>query len=456
MCKDKNWQINGDATAEPKMGKISCSVTKLNEDDVSEYLNALSNKTLLQAENTLGFDTYQYWYSGLDGSETFGELKFITAYKVSVASYTASNYGFVYWYLSTSFTRLEPATRTVSLGDFADACHFTISPNASQDVSDGDSVTYRIVPDDDYSVDSGSSVSVNGTTIDCSAGAFEVKYEYLSDSEDDNVVDLSGISVSSGNTPVNDRQNFFTIYKPSDSDITSVNQAIFIGSDGSSVDISSYFYSYRKHFVTFPVSGSKTLKAGNWNFGVTTPYLDYTKYVVDCGRIMVDEVAESLVDYTPFTSGVLYVPFVGFEDIDVNKIMNHEIGLKYHLDVVSGKCLVELVNVYGDSEVVIDQFAGTMAIEYPLKFTSADGNEGAYNLLSTQVMGGLTPYLMLFTKGIVDGGGSELEGSPTDAVMTVEDCSGYVKFSSIETKGCSASGGELDSIKDLLTSGIYV
>ena len=81
-----------------------------------------------------------------------------------------------------------------------------------------------------------------------------------------------------------------------------------------------------------------------------------------------------MFDYSPYTRIYLYLPFIGFKELDVAQVMRSRINVKYHGDAYTGCCLAE-VSVVRDNEAggVLYTYSGDCAARYPLSHGSYMG-----------------------------------------------------------------------------------
>lgn len=93
------------------------------------------------------------------------------------------------------------------------------------------------------------------------------------------------------------------------------------------------------------------------------PRLASQFFEVDCGSIAFDTLCgNTFLDYAPYSKFSLYLPYVGFVDVDPNDFVGHTMGVKYHGDVVSG-AIVAYVTKDGS---VMYQYSGNCAVNLPL------------------------------------------------------------------------------------------
>lgn len=74
----------------------------------------------------------------------------------------------------------------------------------------------------------------------------------------------------------------------------------------------------------------------------------------------------SVLDYSPFSKLGIYLPFIGFQELDIDECRDCTISLEYRVDIMSGSC-VAIIFLNGDP---IYQFSGNCVTQIPL--TSQD------------------------------------------------------------------------------------
>lgn len=98
---------------------------------------------------------------------------------------------------------------------------------------------------------------------------------------------------------------------------------------------------------------------------------------VNCGKVTIETVYGSALDYAPYTKASMFLPYVGQVSLNIDEIMGKTLRVYYHIDIVSGGC-VAMVEVDG---TVMYQFSGHCAISMPL--TGADYSNIASAMIST-------------------------------------------------------------------------
>lgn len=69
-------------------------------------------------------------------------------------------------------------------------------------------------------------------------------------------------------------------------------------------------------------------------YRISNQYIEY-----DCGTLQIDNFSGSFMDYSPHTKYQLYLPFIGIEELDADEITGKALGIKYHIDLLTGSCV---------------------------------------------------------------------------------------------------------------------
>lgn len=266
-----------------------------------------------------------------------------------------------------------------------------------------------------------------------------------------------GLHYSVVQPPSEERVDFYTIYEPTNSNMQKINDAIFINAaEGTTINVLQYFSSYKKFYCKIPVDGYKQLKGGRYDFGETAPYVKEHTIVVDCGSVEIAEQYQSLLDYNPFSRLTIYLPFIGFQELDDKLVVGHTLKVQYVVDVLSGRCLAQLYVDSTELKSCIAEYGGTIAADE--MFGSDNGYDyyGAYELMTTLQLGELSCYVLIHTKIPLEGNIVDYKGLPTNEIVKVGDAVGFIKYSSIHVEGINATDVEKNEIESLLMSGIVV
>lgn len=136
--------------------------------------------------------------------------------------------------------------------------------------------------------------------------------------------------------------------------------------------------------VNPPGAGSKNVKIGDVDTGISMPYIGRQFVEKELGSITIDPYIGSFMDYSPYTKIQIYLPYIGFRDLSPEDVMGCTLSIKYIIDVVSGGCNA-IINVSGKGAIY--QFNGSAIANIPL---SAINYSGAIQNAVSAIGSGLT------------------------------------------------------------------
>lgn len=320
-------------------------------------------------------------------------------------------------------------------------------------------------------------------------------------------IDPNGDPRGTGSTPpivvpVGSASALWKIYNPSQSQLDAfgawlwssdfVDQLLKLFNDPMQAIIGLH-----KVFCTPPTNGSGPIKVGYLVSDASAKYVSNQYTEIDCGTVNIQEHFNNVFDYDEFTRISIYLPFIGFKDLDVKDIMRSTINVKYGIDVLTGACLAKITVTRDLNSPILYTFAGNCAVQYPVSSGSYIGIiTGLCSIIggvagSIATGGALAPALVGATAGLprmhatVEHSGSissnagamgpkkpyiviqrpqtkmplngiMIEGKGQNETVTLGTLTGYVKVKKADLMGIPATGSELDEIRDLLESGIYM
>lgn len=245
------------------------------------------------------------------------------------------------------------------------------------------------------------------------------------------------------------------------------------------------------------IGGRSNIKVGYLDSGVSSNFVSnqYTK--INCGTVNLQEYFGNVFDYSPYTSIDLYLPCIGFVQLDVANVMRSIININYTVDVLTGACIAE-VNVKRDGcGGVLYSYSGNCASQYPLSsgsymgiISSVIGIAGSIvgtiasggslaplalgatsGLLNARthvqhsgslsgnsgVMGGKIPYLIISRPQTnMAENYQHLQGIPSNTYVQLSACHGFVKVKNVNIQNIIAESEELEEIKTLLLDGVII
>lgn len=136
--------------------------------------------------------------------------------------------------------------------------------------------------------------------------------------------------------------------------------------------------------VNPPAGGSKSVKIGDVDTGITMPYISRQFVEKDLGSITIDPYIGSFMDYSPYTKISIYLPYIGFRELAPEDVMGTTLSIKYIIDVITGGCNA-VINVSGKGAIY--QFNGSCIANVPL---SAINYSGAIQNAVSAIGSGIT------------------------------------------------------------------
>ena len=92
------------------------------------------------------------------------------------------------------------------------------------------------------------------------------------------------------------------------------------------------------------------------------------------GSIAISEHYHNFLDYAPYTNVILYLPYIGFKELDTTLVMNKTLQVIYTVDAITGGCLAQ---VYSNS-VRLYEFTGNVGIDIPITASNRAQVEAGY------------------------------------------------------------------------------
>lgn len=246
---------------------------------------------------------------------------------------------------------------------------------------------------------------------------------------------------------------FVNVYNPTQKELVDAANALFMNLEsGQVIDTSKYIIAIHKVFVPVPTDEAlQPIKFGYYDSGVNSKVVNQRVVKVSCGKVTVPELHHNALDYSPYTTVRIWLPFLGFFDLSIDELSNKEMELTYTIDIVNGKALAEISNDDG----VIYRFVGTAYQREPYHTESLNNVStvyinGAYN------MADYTPYLLIERPINLTPSNNDLEGLPTYKEVAIGDMTGYVRCRKVFANNMIATEAEKNEIEALLCSGVLV
>lgn len=113
---------------------------------------------------------------------------------------------------------------------------------------------------------------------------------------------------------------------------------------------------------------------GNVSTGVNGEKISNNFAKQTIGSITITEHYHNFLDYAPYTNVILYLPYIGFKELDTTLVMNKTLQVIYTVDAITGGCLAQ---VYVNS-VRLYEFTGNVGIDIPITASNRAQVEAGY------------------------------------------------------------------------------
>lgn len=234
----------------------------------------------------------------------------------------------------------------------------------------------------------------------------------------------------SQNTPVSSvkTSSLYTIWNPTQDQLNSL--ATFLWSTDFVDLIKKVLQSPMDAMISlalFPIipktDGTHIINLGYVPSGVSALRVSDQFQTFQTSGLVIPHKYNSYLDYSPYTTAEIYLPFIGFQRLNINDVMGKTVSVVYNIDMLSGICTA-LVKV---DDNTMYSYSGNMAMFLPL-------SAGNWARMMTPIFGAVGGVASMGAgiAGVMSG--SSLLGSTATAV------SGAKSLGNLEGNAVSRSG----------------
>lgn len=225
---------------------------------------------------------------------------------------------------------------------------------------------------------------------------------------------------------------------------------------------------------------------------ITAPIVTSQYITLDCGTVRVPEYYGNATDYAPFACASIYLPFIGFRDVNINEIMGSEVNINYKIDVYTGTVYASVSTIRNGVMQVLYTYEGNCAVQIPLTggdrsrllggvvgavaglamgspitaigsvaggvFNGATSNKQGSIGSNAGAMGIKNPYIIITNTQAYDAYNYNKQyGFPANASIQLGSCKGYTRVKSVHVSSISnATNEEKQNIDTLLKQGVII
>ena len=269
-----------------------------------------------------------------------------------------------------------------------------------------------------------------------------------------------------------------------------------------------YFYDYNTGTAVTP--SASAIVMGGYDTGCVAPPCGGNFKQVNCGTIHLAPYFKSFLDCNPFTKYTIYIPYVGFREIDSNLLYSPDgadLQVVYNVDIITGvfTCLLKITKTNAGTELshVLYTYSGNMATQVPLSAANMNDfirtlGQAAASVGMAAITGGASaagqalvgatanaasgmaasdfnishggnvsmesgylgiqyPYLIVERpRESYPDGYMHILGKPSDIGGKLSDFSGFVAVKECHLDGVPATDDEKNEIMNLLQNGVIV
>ena len=106
--------------------------------------------------------------------------------------------------------------------------------------------------------------------------------------------------------------------------------------------------------------------------------------IINCGSMIIPEFYKSAFDANPYTKVKIFLPYIGYRDLNADEVIGRTVSVKYHCDCLTGDCVAYITRTSDYGEQVIAQHSGNCGVRVPFSRTSYDAAVAA----GIQLLGG--------------------------------------------------------------------
>lgn len=321
----------------------------------------------------------------------------------------------------------------------------TVSPQP-QTVKTGDTLNLTVTPVSNYKLDSCNLIWNDGTkdtTISVTGGVISFPVP-------DSCVSISIKAVASIITPVGRNYGAINVYCVTLDNLDAFSKQRFfeIKDDTQGiyeeVNLGIYVNRIRRIFTNVPISGTDSLRCGNYNTGITVQTPEKDVIMLDFGDVSLTGLNGDSEDYNAQIS--VFIPCRGFVAVD-SKYIGKTINLSFKVNVITGDAVAFL----SCDGVVFQLESFSLSRDVIYKTGTTELNIVGGTQWDEQILYGLEPYVIITQNTTVN-----KPVNNTQETVTIGDVTGYAQFENVDLNTVNLLVDEYNTIISELENGVYL
>ena len=127
--------------------------------------------------------------------------------------------------------------------------------------------------------------------------------------------------------------------------------------------------------IPYAISGTtQEITLGNVKTGVNGEKISQNFSKQTIGSVTIAEHYKNFLDYAPYTNVIIYLPYIGFKELDASLVMGKTLRIEYTLDVITGGCLAQIYV----GKIRLYEFTGNIGVDISITASNRAQVESAY------------------------------------------------------------------------------
>lgn len=436
VATNEEVTINGTFTPKPK----ELTITNHVSGTTAAYVQNGENFDITLTGNTDG--SYSVVpvvsYKNESGTETTGEMSVngkIATFSVPVATNETVT-------ITGTFT---PETPQKDVPVTYELTNCTVSPQP-QTVKTGSTLNLTVTPNTNYKLYSCNLIWNDGTkdvTISVTGGVISFPVP-------DSCVSINVKAMASVITPIGKNYGAINVYCVTLDNLDEFSkQRFFKIKDDSQgiyeeVNLGIFVNRIKRIFTNVPVSGTDSLRCGNYNTEITVQTPEKDVISLNFGDVTLTGLNGDSEDYNAQIS--VFIPCRGFVAVD-SKYIGKTINLSFKVNVITGDAVAFL----SCDGVVFQLESFSLSRDIIYKTGTTELNIVGGTEWDEQILYGLEPYVIITQNTTIN-----KPVNNTQESVTIGDVTGYAKFENVDLDTVNLLVDEYNTIISELENGVYL
>ena len=169
---------------------------------------------------------------------------------------------------------------------------------------------------------------------------------------------------------------FSTAYNLDETSLNNLAYLCYVSGVPSPETLKNYIVSLHMIPANLPLStnevvvylGNTKMEGNQGAFPVKAHTIERQFINVDCGKMLINKYWNGYLDYSPYTKLTIYLPYIGYRQLNADYYMGKHLGVIYSIDIYTGECIAKITA----NNVILDTFNGNCSV--PIQVSADDHN----------------------------------------------------------------------------------